>query len=404
MTSINNTFRIVYLKYVLLACILILQFSCSNKINKSLTTSKAISYCDVQARKTVENNSENNLLPVVIDSGNVKWNNNKIYDWRSGFWPGIEWYLFESTKNEYWKKQAEKKTEELIGILERPVFNHDLGFQLYCSYGNGYRLTGNENYKKILLRAADSLVLLYNPTVGTILSWPQRVKVDNWSHHTIIDNMMNLELLFWAAKNGGNKDYYNIAVRHATVTMQNHFRPDFSSYHVLFYDDKTGKQTKAITYQGYADNSMWARGQGWAIYGFTMCYRETGNKAFLETANKAADIYLKKLPKDHIPYWDFFDPKIPNAPRDASAAALVASALLELSTLCEDAELQKKYKEAAVAMLNELSSNRYLSKEKNYAFLLHSTGNKPAGREIDISIIYADYYYIEALLRLQKMK
>jgi unsaturated chondroitin disaccharide hydrolase len=391
------------LKLLSLAVVSFLMYSCDGKITKSNNGNDLFSYFDAQARKTVEENTAIHLLPVVIDSGKKQWENNDVYNWRSGFWPGIEWYLYESTKDEFWKKAAEKSTEQLIAVIDTTVSNHDLGFQFYCSYGNGFRLTGNPAYKEVLLRAADSLARLYNPTVGTILSWPGRVKEKGWPHNTIIDNMMNLELLFWAAKNGGSKNLYDIAVKHAETTMKNHFRPDFSTYHVLVYDTITGKVIKGVTHQGYADNSMWARGQAWGIYGFTMTYRETGNKEFLQTAINAADIYLKRLPKDHVPFWDFDDPAIPNTARDASAAAIVASALLELSTLCTEVDLKNKYKNAASAMIEELSSERYLSKETNHAFLLHSTGNKPSNKDVDVPIIYADYYFLEALLRLKKM-
>lgn len=343
-------------------------------------------------------------MPVLIDKGNTQWTNNNVYNWRSGFWPGIEWYLFEATKDNYWKEQAQQSTAQLTAILERPVLQHDLGFQFFCSAGNAYRLTGDETYKKTLLRAADSLATLFRPKVGTILSWPARVKESGWPHNTIIDNMMNLELLFWASKNGGSKKLYDLAVQHATVTMNNHFRPDYSAYHVAVYDDQTGKFIKGVTHQGYADNSMWARGQAWAIYGYTMAYRETKNPAFLQTAINVTNIYLKRLPSDKIPYWDFDDPTIPNAPRDASAATIVASALLELSTFCKDPKLKTEYKLAAKKMLEELSSNRYMSEQTNHAILLHSTGNKPQNKDIDVPIIYADYYYLEALLRWQKMK
>lgn len=375
---------------------------CTATINPANAQKKLWAYCDAQARKTVAANAGKSEMPVVVDKNNLQWTNNAISNWRSGFWPGIEWYLYEGTKNKYWKTQAEISTQKLSGILDVPVYNHDLGFQLYCSYGNGYRITGNANYKKMLLRAADSLITLYNPTVGTIVSWPYRIKNDGWPHHTIIDNMMNLELLFWAAKNGGGGKFYDIALRHATVTMQNHFRPDYSSYHVLFYNDKTGKAIRGKTHQGLSDSSIWARGQAWAIYGFTMAYRETKKKEFLQTAMKAVNVYLKRLPKDKIPYWDFDDPSIPNAPRDASAAAIVASALFELANFCSDAVLKKQYKNAAVDMVNELSSKRYLSSETNHAFLLHSTGNKPSNKDVDVPIIYADYYYLEALLRMKK--
>ncbi len=368
----------------------------------SISPKKLYSYFDKQARLTVVENSEKNKLPVVIDSGKIIWTNNDIYNWRSGFWPGIEWYLFEATKDNYWKLQAEKSTELVGGVINRKAYSHDLGFQFYCSNGNGYRLTKNEAYKAIMLRAADSLATLYNHKVGTILSWPYRVRDNGWHHHTIIDNMINLELLFWASKNGGSKKLYDIAFRHAEVTMNNHFRPDFSTYHVAFYDSLNGKFIKGATHQGYADNSVWARGQAWAIYGFSMAYRETKYEPFLQTAIKAADFYLNNLPKDHIPFWDFKDPSIPNAPKDASASAITASALLEMSDNIKDTLLAKKYKNAAKAMIKELSTDKYLSKETNHAFLLHSTGNKPALKDIDVPIIYADYYFLEALLRLKK--
>ncbi len=394
--------RLVLHRFIPIAMSAIL-FACNNSVKKAMTNEELLAYCATQAKTTANTDDIDNNMPVVIDSGKTAWTKNDIYNWRSGFWSGIEWYLYESTKDEYWKKAAEKSTEQLIAVIDTTVSNHDLGFQFYCSYGNGYRITGNPAYKQVLLRAADSLARLYNPNVGTILSWPGRVKEKGWPHNTIIDNMMNLELLFWAAKNGGNKNLYDLSVKHAETTMKNHFRPDFSTYHVLVYDTITGKLIKGVTHQGYADNSMWARGQAWAIYGFTMTYRETGNKEFLQTAINAADIYLKRLPKDHITYWDFDDPAIPNAPRDASAAAIVASALLELSTLCNEVDLKNKYKNAASAMIQELSSERYLSKEINHAFLLHSTGNKPSNKDVDVPIIYADYYFLEAILRLKKL-
>ena len=223
-----------------------------------------------------------------------------------------------------------------------------------------------------------------------------------WPHNTIIDNMLNLELLFWAAKNGGGEQLYKIANRHAEVTMENQFRNDFGTCHVVVYDTITGNRIKQVTHQGYADSSMWARGQGWAIYGFTMCYRETRNPAFLETARKAADLYLSRLPEDMIPYWDFDAPGL-EEPRDASAAAVVASGLLEMSLYMQDEVDAEKYKSTAVKILASLSSPAYQSREHNQAFLLHSTGHKPNNSEIDASIIYADYYYIEALIRLDKI-
>ncbi len=385
--------------------ILLLLAGCANPgIEKNVYTS-ALQYCVTQANKTADSITDYARIPRSIAAGKTEWRTVDYHDWTSGFWPGIEWYLYEYTKDTIWKTRADKTQSRLASLVDSSAIDHDIGFVMDGSYGNGYRLTGNAAYKQILLRAADTLARLFNPKVGTILSWPRAVPGNDWPlrHNTIMDNMINLELLFWAAKNGGNKKLYDMAVSHATVTMNNHFRPDYSSYHVVVYDTATGKKVKGITHQGYSDSSMWARGQSWAIYGYTMVYRETKNPKFLDFAQKVTDVYLQRLPNDLIPYWDFNAPDIPNAPRDASAACVVASALLELSTFVQDTAKANNYREKAMAMLKELSGNNYQSREKNNAFLLHSTGHKPAGGEIDASIIYADYYYIEALLRAKKL-
>nr|WP_237488220.1 glycoside hydrolase family 88 protein [Hufsiella ginkgonis] len=343
-------------------------------------------------------------LPRNVNKGTDKWRFVDFRDWTSGFWPGTLWYLFEATGNPQWKAAAERFTSQLAPLSRMKAIDHDLGFQVFNSYGNGYRLTGDPEYKATILRTADTLATLFNPAVGTILSWPRPVPNMEWpQHNTIMDNMINLELLFWASKNGGSKRLYDIAVSHAETTMKNHFRPDYTSYHVVVYDRNSGKKIKAVTHQGYADDSMWARGQSWAIYGFTMCYRETRKPEFLDFVQKVADVYLDRLPADLVPYWDFNAPGIPNEPRDASAAAITASALLELSTYVTDPAKAKNYRKKATRMLAELSSSRYLSNGENSAFLLHSTGHKPNGTEIDASINYADYYFIEALLRLKKL-
>jgi unsaturated chondroitin disaccharide hydrolase len=372
---------------------------------QNLNPQKEIEYCAAQAKKTLKEIPSGTAknLPRCILNGEHNWQYTDYNDWCSGFWPGILWYLYEDTHEQKWLIEADKFTSELRPLVDRKEYDHDWGFMVYNSFGNGYRLCHKADYKPVILRSADSLAKLFNPRVGTILSWPEMVKKMNWPHNTIIDNMMNLELLFWASKNGGGQRLYDIAVQHAETTMKNQFRPDYSAYHVVVYDTVTGKKIKGVTHQGYSDNSMWARGQSWAIYGFTMCYRETKKEEFLDFAQKVADIYLKRLPPDHIPYYDFDDPAIPNAPRDASAAAVTASALLELSTYVKDAQKAAYYRSQAIAMLTELSTANYQSRNINNAFLLHSTGSKPAGSEIDASIIYADYYYIEALTRLKKL-
>jgi unsaturated chondroitin disaccharide hydrolase len=380
--------------------------SCSSTRVQNNSYNKALDYCVAQATKTATSLTDTTRVPRSIANGKKEWRMVDRHDWCSGFWPGIEWYLYEYTKDELWKQRAGASQRILVPLIDSSAIDHDLGFVMYYSYGNGYRLTNNSDYKRILLRAADSLATLFNPKVGTILSWPRPAPGVEWPlrHNTIMDNMINLELLFWAAKNGGSKRLYNMAVSHAEATMKNHFRPDYTSYHVVLYDTATGKKVKGMTHQGYSDSSMWARGQSWAIYGYMMVYRETKEEKFLDFAQKVTDVYLERLPKDLIPYWDFNAPDIPNAPRDASAACVVSSALLELSTVVKDKAKAKMYREKAEAMLRELSSSRYQSGTTNNAFLLHSTGHKPAGGEIDASIIYADYYYIEALLRAKKLK
>jgi unsaturated chondroitin disaccharide hydrolase len=379
---------------------------CTTSAFAQLNVSKELKYCETQALNTLKLIPKQGAdIPRNIIPGTKKWRFVDYKDWCSGFWPGVLWYTYEGTKNPKLKLRAEGFSAELKPLALQKAFDHDLGFQIFNSYGNGYRLTKNQAYKKIILATADTLATLFNPKVGTILSWPRSVPNMEWpQHNTIIDNMINLEMLFWASRNGGDKKLYDIAFSHAMVTMKNHFRPDYTSYHAVVYDRETGKKIKGVTHQGYADDSMWARGQSWAIYGYTMCYRETKNPAFLDFAQKVTDVYLKKLPADLIPFWDFDDPAIPKAPRDASAAAVVASALLELSTFVKDKVKATYYRKSAEKMLNSLSSAAYQSRSQNTAFLLHSTGHKPNGSEIDTPIIYADYYYIEALLRLQKLQ
>lgn len=341
-----------------------------------------------------------------------------ISDWTGGFFPGSLWYLYEQTQNTAWKKEAIKWTES----LENNQFNtehHDLGFMMYCSYGNAYRITKNEAYKKILIQSAKSLASRFDPKVGCIKSWNSRKAWDGkttWYYPVIIDNMMNLELLFFASKVTGDPTYKNIAIRHTETTLKNHFRKDYSSYHVVNYDTITGKVLNRQTCQGFADNSTWARGQSWAIYGFTMVYRETKDKRYLQAAQKMADFYMKNptLPKDKIPYWDYnvgqkgYTPdwnytalKLNYIPRDASAAAITASALFELSSyLGKDG---KPYKDFAIAIINTLSTPKYLAQPgtNGYFLLKHSVGSIPHGSEIDVPIVYADYYYLEALRRYQ---
>ena len=320
-----------------------------------------------------------------------------IKDWTSGFFPGVLWYTLELTNNDEFKNSAEKWTEGLSPI-QFYTGSHDIGFMINCSFGNGYRLTKNEEYHTVLLQAANTLMKRYKPAVGAIRSWDHGT--DKWQYPVIIDNMMNLELLFWASKNGGTRQMYDLALQHAEKTMANSFRPDGSTFHVINYDSANGNVLSKETHQGFANSSCWARGQSWAIYGFTMAYRFTKSEKFLETAQKAADYFITHLPADKVPYWDFNAPNIPDEPRDASAAAIAASALLELGTYGDDPILKKKYYSEGIAILQSLFSPYYFNENsKSLGLLNHAVGNKPKNDEVNVSMIYGDYYFLEGLIR-----
>jgi len=322
-------------------------------------------------------------------------------DWTSGFFSGMLWHLYEYTEDDLWLNEAKKFTAK----MEPEKFNgktHDMGFKMYCSYGNGYRLTQDETYREILIQSARTLSTRFRPVTGVLRSWDH--STDKWSYPVIIDNLMNLELLFFATRVTGDSSFYRIAVSHAATTMKNHYRPDNSSYHVVEYDTITGKVLKRNTHQGFSHESAWSRGQAWGLYGYTMCYRETKKKEFLEQAEKIAAFIFNhpNQPDDLVPYWDYNATGIPNEPRDASAAAVTASALYELSSYSEN---KKDYIARANRIVKNLAKNYTSVIGDNKGFILgHSTGSKPSNSEVDVPLIYADYYYLEALLRKQKIE
>lgn len=356
----------------------------------------------MQQMESVTDSMPRNVLP-----GQTRWNlrANVEQEWCGGFWDGCLWYDYALTHDDEVLEAATTTARRMEYLAERPVYDHDLGFLTITSLLNGYRFTPDEKvrdeFRAVLLKCADSLATLYNPKAGTLLSWPRHV-ADYGGHNTIMDNMINLELLYWAdsIRNGSQHGaLYDIACSHADTTMAYHFREDGTSYHVAVYDPQSGRHLYNCTHQGLADSSVWARGQAWAIYGYTMVYRYTHDAKYLRFAQHVTDAYLSRLPEDGVPYWDFCDPRIPAAPRDASAAAVVASALYELSGYLEGKDAAR-YRQAADAMVHSLST-AYLAPEDSPAILAHSTGHHPAGSEIDASIIYADYYYLEALYRQQ---
>jgi hypothetical protein len=316
-----------------------------------------------------------------------------IYDWTSGFFPGSLWYGYELTGDKALEKEARKFTMKL-SPLQYYKGIHDVGFMIFCSYGNAIRLASAKGDTEVLVNTAKSLTSRFNPKVGLIKSWDHEPA---WKFPVIIDNMMNLELLFEASKMTGDNSYKNIAIIHADNTMKNHFRPDMSTYHLVSYDPETGEVLTKETHQGYSNSSAWARGQAWGLYGYTVCYRYTNDKKYLEWAEKIANYIIANVKtEDKIPYWDYNAPKIPNEPRDASAAAVTASALLELS---QKSASGAKYFSYAEKILKSLSSDKYLAKkgENNGFILMHSVGSFPHNSEVDVPLNYADYYYMEGL-------
>ncbi|MFB0946677.1 MAG: unsaturated chondroitin disaccharide hydrolase [Oceanospirillaceae bacterium] len=325
--------------------------------------------------------------------------NRKSDWWCSGFFGGSLWYLYEANQEDKWEKAAHDWTI----AVEKEQYNtgtHDLGFMIYCPFGNGYRLTENEAYKPVMLTAAKSLSTRFDPKVGLIKSWNNFQKI--YDYPVIIDNMMNLELLFWAAKESGDSEFYDLSVIHADNTLKNHFRVDNSSYHVLCYDEN-GNVIAKKTHQGAADESAWSRGQAWGLYGYTVMYRETGDPKYLEHAQKIANFMINhpNLPKDKIPYWDFSKP---GEERDASAGAITSSALFELADYSKR-KLRNQYRSVATQMLTSLTTPAYKAKlgENNNFLLMHSTGHKPGNSEVNTPIVYADYYFLEALHRYKNL-
>lgn len=399
--ELNNTNTIMKtIKFPFLLLIILMLFSCSEKSTKK---ESELEKAAKQFSLLVKDAETANRIPRTLEeNGEMHWTKEK-WDWTEGFFPGSCWYLFEATKDQKWQKSAEKFQAQFEEHKFR-TNNHDLGFVFNCSYGNAYRLTKNEDFKQVMITAADSLSTRFNPNVGCIKSWDvtggwqaQR----GWKYPVIIDNMMNLELLFEVSKLTGNDKYKDIAIIHANTTLKNHFRNDNSSFHVIDYDPETGEVRNKHTAQGFAHTSAWSRGQAWGLYGYTVCYRYTKDEKYLKQAEKIAKFIIEHegTPKDGIPYWDYSAPNVPNEPRDVSAAAVTVSALIEL-----DGFSKNSYKPAIDKIMTSLSSDQYTAKlgENKHFLLKHSVGSIPHGNEIDVPLNYADYYYLEALVRLKK--
>lgn len=327
-------------------------------------------------------------------TSNTRW-------WTSGFFPASLWYIYSYTKDTAIRSEAERR----LALEEKEKYltsHHDVGFMIFCSFGNAYKITHNPDYRDVCAIAAESLIKRYKPTIKAIQSWHS---LSDPKSPVIIDNMMNLELLNWVSDEWREPKYKAIAIDHANTTMKNHFRADNSSYHVVEYDPATGKVLEKRTAQGYSNESAWARGQAWGLYGYTMMYRFTTEPSYLEQARKIAGFILNhpNLPADGVPYWDFNAPIDKNTLRDASAASILASALLELAQYAEGSE-RTRYISTAEKILTTLSSKTYLAKYgQNGGFLLkHGVGNFPEKSEVDVPLTYGDYYFIEAMLRYKQ--
>ena len=355
-------------------------------------------YLDTVLDSVAVSKPGNAVYPRSIRPDGTFWESNYKW-WCSGFYPGTLWYVYEYTGNETFKELALKYQSGLEPLRYR-TDDHDVGFQLMCSYGNCLRLTGDQECVPVLIDGANSLSTRFDQEVGCTRSW----SFGKWSFPVIIDNMMNMELLLKATELGGDDSLKNIAIAHARTTMKNHFREDNSCFHLVDYDPETGAVVGKQTVQGYADNSAWARGQAWAIYAYPMIYRFTQDQEMLDHAVAIAEYLLPRVPDDGIPYWDYDAPDIPDDVRDASSAAIMACGLIELSTYV-DAEKSARYLALAEKSLRTLASDEYLAAEGEiYGFLLkHSTGNKNRDQEVDVPLTYADYYFLEALMRWQKL-
>ena len=424
----------------LLVCLSMVLGSCQSRHSRDFDVDAQIDYCHKKVLASIwELGDDYSKHARSIPAGETIWRMcpNDINDWCSGFWAGILWYDYALTGDKTVLKSARGWTEALRSYAYSPGFDHDLGLEMTSSYLNGYRFlseklagmkdremkspdvrdealgaetkaleaTVNE-YKTVLLAAADSLSRLFNPKVGTLLSWPRHV-MDYKGHNSVISSMANLELLLWAdtakvwidnaeALELRTNDYLKIAESHADTTMEYQFRTDYSCYNMAVYDTLSGDFLYTRTQQGASDESVWARGQSWAIYGYTLMYRYTREPRYLDFAQKVTDVYLSQLPEGMIPYWDFSQTNY----RDASSACVVASALIDLSDFV-GGEKGRQYLDAAEEMLQSLSEEPYRSGNANSAFLLHSVGNFSEGSDVDASITHADYYYIEALYKLK---
>jgi unsaturated chondroitin disaccharide hydrolase len=398
----------ILLSFSLIVCVLMMDAAAMAQQKNTFVTDKSL-LCTID-KNFIDAGHQYKLMakrlgpaefPKTYHPDNGKFENSNSGWWCSGFYPGTLLYLYQQTHDPALLAEANR----ILGVLKKEQYNkttHDLGFMMYCSFGNALKINPKPEDKQILINSAKSLATRFNPKVGCIKSWDS----DQPEYIVIIDNMMNLELLFWATRVTGDSSYAKIAITHANTTMKNHFRANYSSYHVVVYNPQTGVVQEKKTAQGYANESAWARGQAWGLYGYTLMYRETKNRKYLNQANHIANFILNNpnLPADKIPYWDFNAPNIPNALRDASAGAIIASALLELCRYADKKDAQIYFKTAQTILKNLSAAHYKAAPGTNGGFILqHSVGHIPQKTEIDVPLTYADYYFVEAMLRYKNI-
>ena len=391
------------MRILIIIAFLLLIFSCDGKKESLSGLIDSNLKLTMEQYKLMNTSLPDSLLPFSeYPDGRLKTSGS--HWWTSGFYPGTLWQLYQYSRDEEIKQMAINR----LKVIENEKYNdgdHDIGFKILCSFGNAWKATTDTSYKNVILTAAKTLTRRFNPIAGLIRSWD--AIDDTTRFRVIVDNMMNLELLFWATTSTGDSSYYNIAVAHADNTWKYFYRENGSSYHVLNFNQKSGRVISKKTAQGYNDISAWARGQAWGLYGYVMTYRETGEKRFLMHAQKISGFIINHphLPENCIPYWDFDAPGIPNALRDASAGAILASAMIEFSKYV-NGPLKLQSLQFAETALHTLSSSEYRAQlgENNNFLLKHGVGHLPANSEVNVPLIYADYYYVEALMRLKEFQ
>ena len=392
-------------KYATVVLLLAGTSACSQPSKRASIIDENIAVAEKQIGMLADSSETGGVIRIPSTWKNGRIDYVPVDDWVSGFFAGTLWYMYELTGDEAWAARARKHTE-ILDSVQYLQWHHDVGFMVYDSYGNGLRLKNIPGYEDVIVQTAKSLATRFRPVPGVIQSWDADRGWQGergWQCPVIIDNMMNLELLFWAFRASGDSLFYNVAVNHARTTMKNHYRDDYSSYHVVDYDTITGDVLHKHTHQGYNHESAWSRGQAWGLYGYTMCYRETKLPEFLSQAENIANYIFTNptMPEDMVAYWDFDAPGIPNEPKDASAAAVMACAMYELSMY--NPEKAALYKKWADTIVESLSKNYRAQLDGDRGFLLlHSTGAHNFER--DVPLVYADYYFLEALLKKAKLE